>query len=129
MGLFLSKARQRGLEVTGIELSEAASKKARQEYGFVFQHEKMEDFNPHRQFDIVHLNHVLEHLADPHRAVKVICEFLEPGGVVYIEVPMQLNVYDRVKYRILKRGWKFDCINSIHHPVFYSPRTLRQLFS
>lgn len=127
-GLFLSLAHERGLEVSGIELSEAASKKAREKYGFVFHHVKMEDFTPARQFDIVHLNHVLEHLADPHKAVKAICKFLKPGGLAYIEVPMQLNVYDRMKYRILKRGWKFDGINSIHHPVFYSPRTLRRLF-
>lgn len=127
-GLFLSLAKERGLEITGIELSEAASKKAKEKYGFVFHNVKMEDFNPCRQFDIVHLNHVLEHLVDPHKAVEAIHKFLRPGGIVYIEVPMQLNVYDRLKYRILRRGWVFDSINSIHHPIFYSPNTLCRLF-
>jgi len=128
-GLFLSLAQKQGLEVTGIELSEAASRKAREKYGFTFHSVKMEDFNVNRQFDIVHLNHVLEHLSDPHKAVEAIRKFLRPGGIAYIEVPLQLNVYDRLKYRILKRGWKFDDINSVHHPVFYSPKTLRRLFS
>jgi 2-polyprenyl-3-methyl-5-hydroxy-6-metoxy-1,4-benzoquinol methylase len=39
------------------------------------------------KFDLVIMNHVLEHLADPVSAIKIVEKYLNPGGIMYISVP------------------------------------------
>ena len=44
---------------------------------------------PEGTFDLVHLNHVLEHFFDPLAALARIWKLLKPEGVLYCEVPRQ----------------------------------------
>lgn len=43
------------------------------------------------QFDIIIVNHLLEHLSDPVSSLRKISQHLKTGGVVYIAVPNILN--------------------------------------
>ena len=49
-------------------------------------------------FDLIRLNHVLEHLNDPVKYLAMVRAWLAPGGVVYVEVP-NIEEYCRVKSR------------------------------
>jgi len=47
---------------------------------------------PDESFDLVHLNHVLEHFFEPMDALRRVWTLLKPGGVLYCEVPRQSNL-------------------------------------
>ena len=55
-------------------------------------------------YDLVFLNHVLEHVADPLDAVERICALLAPAGVAYFEVPY---ADQRFKSDVFPHTWFF----------------------
>lgn len=126
-GEFLNIAKRKGLSVKGVEFSKFAAQKAYERYGFEFFVGEFDDFKTDDKFDIIHLNHVLEHFADPQKTVGKIENILSAKGVVYIEVPFQFNWIERLKYYFFQHKLAFN-IHSIHHPVFFDPNTLVTLF-
>lgn len=80
-------------------------------------------------FDVVHTSHVFEHLEDPLQAAREAFRVLKPGGMLFIEVPNQLDnfgfhrdmLFGAVQQR--KRG-----IASIHHLWFFGRGTLKILY-
>jgi len=128
-GVFLNEAKKKGFEVAGIEPSEKDSRIAKQRYGLNLHVGVVEGFNfPEESFDVVFSSHVFEHLLDPLAVAKKIGSWLRPGGFHMIEVP---NQFERCEFR----RWRLMRVNaprertflSIHHPVFFSPKTLRKL--
>lgn len=84
---------------------------------------------PDNTFDVVHTSHVFEHLEDPLLAAQEAWRVLKPGGLLFIEVPNQLDNFsfhrDMFFRRVSRR--KRD-ISSIHHLWFFGRRTLRELY-
>lgn len=79
-------------------------------------------------FDLVHSNHVFEHLADPQQAAREAYRVLKTDGVIFIEVP---NQFDNIQFF---RDRKLDRVTvrarnarSIHHLYFFSKKTLKRL--
>ena len=68
------------------------------------------------QFDLIRLNHVLEHLNDPIKYLGQIARWLTPRGLLYIEVP-NIEAYCREK----SRGRMFHYA----HIFNFNPWTLR----
>jgi SAM-dependent methyltransferase len=70
-----------------------------------------------RPRDVVILSHVLEHIPDPRRYLTDLGEHMTPGGVLYIEVPNDVD-----------RGLRF---NRLHEPhvTFFDEKSLRHLLS
>lgn len=68
------------------------------------------------EFDLINLSHVLEHLNDPVRYLKLLRNWLKDDGILYVEVPNILS-YTRLK----SKG------NMFHygHIFNFSPWTLR----
>jgi SAM-dependent methyltransferase len=50
----------------------------------------LDDVPPSERFDAITCSHVVEHLADPFGVLESLCERLTDGGVIYIEVPMEI---------------------------------------
>ena len=67
-------------------------------------------------FDLIRLNHVLEHLNDPSGYLAMMAEWLAPNGLLYVEVP-NIEVYAREK----SRGNMFH----FGHIFNFNPWTLR----
>ena len=127
-GEFLALAKARRHHPYGIELSEGARLIAQEQHKLNLSAEPLEKYSTGAPFDVVHLNHVLEHLPDPRASVARCVSLLKPGGILVIEVPQQLtNDLDRLR-RILFfwRRPKFS-IYSLHHTYFFSPVSLRAL--
>jgi SAM-dependent methyltransferase len=88
-GQFLAVAKSLGWKSLGIETAQERANFAREKYGVeviseAYHGGKIEAGN----FDLITLNHVLEHLPEPVELVKsLLKENLLPNGVVYIEVP------------------------------------------
>lgn len=126
-GDFLALAKKRGLLVSGIELSSYASAKAKAKYGFVFHETGITEYQGEEKYDLIHMNHVFEHFEFPHQALNRIAALLNPNGLVYVEVPFQFNLLEVIKYRLTTRRKDFD-VFSLHHPIFYTPATLKRIF-
>jgi hypothetical protein len=45
-----------------------------------------------KAYDLIVCMHVLEHVNDPKVLVEVLLEFLEPLGVIYFEVPLEIEI-------------------------------------
>lgn len=125
-GEFLDLARRAGYEVAGIELSRFAAEQARARFGLDLFVGPLEAFAGGPAFDAIHLSHVLEHLTDPHRAIQRLRGLLSARGVVYVEVPFQWNVAERL-HHFAGRRQPFN-VFSVHHRLFFRPVTLRAMF-
>lgn len=81
-------------------------------------------------FDLVHSNHVFEHLSDPLAAAREAWRVLKPGGVVFIEVPNQFDNIQFFRYRLIGNiPIRNRNVRSIHHLVFFSRKSLRRLLA
>jgi len=128
-GKFLSTAEKYNLAVYGVEYSSYAAKQAKIKYGYdFFIGDLLEYETQDIRFDLIHLNHVFEHLIDPNAAIEKMSSLLNKNGKIYIEVPLQFSIIEIIKFKFFGVVKEFD-IFSLHHPVFYRPNTLRRIFS
>ena len=106
-----------GKTVKGIEPNSRYAAYCRETLGLDVQtaHLSPDIFAP-GQFDLIRLNHVLEHLNDPIKYLGQIACWLAPRGLLYIEVP-NIEAYCREK----SRGRMFHYA----HIFNFNPWTLR----
>ena len=126
-GEFVDIARRSGYDVSGIELSEYASKQAHERFGFDFFVGPLEAYSNTAPFDVIHLSHVLEHLVDVHASIEKMRSMLSNDGVIYIEVPFGWNFSERVHQR-MGRVVPFS-VWSVHHRSMFEPKTLIAFFA
>lgn len=117
-GSFLASARNEGYLVEGCDLSEPICRMVTQHYGVSMHNEAVASLAGESLFDIIVMNHVLEHVDKPAEFVGDVRRLLKPAGVVYVAVP---NI---ACWEALLSGW-----NSYepYHLAYFSPRTLRQV--
>lgn len=98
-GEFVFLAAALGKDARGIEPNRPYAAYCREDLGLDVAEAPLaaELFAP-GSFDLVRLNHVLEHLNDPPRYLSMIARWLAPGGVLYVEVP-DIEDYARTKSR------------------------------
>ena len=128
-GLFLNAARQRGFQVEGIEPNAEDRRLALERFGLSLRPGGVEDQEiVPGTFDVVFSSHVFEHLLDPVTVANMVTIWLRPGGLHFIEVP---NQFDQLVMKVKKWTGRMSPVRreflSIHHPMFFSPRTLRKL--
>jgi SAM-dependent methyltransferase len=127
-GEFMEAAGEVGWKVTGVEPSAEGVSVATAKGLNVVQSPAEKLPFADQSFDLVHANHVFEHLADPLAAAQEVYRVLKPGGVVFIEVPNQFDNIQFFRYRLIgKVPVRERNIRSIHHLVFFSRKTLRYL--
>jgi 2-polyprenyl-3-methyl-5-hydroxy-6-metoxy-1,4-benzoquinol methylase len=119
-GYFLNAARL-DFEVQGIELSEWAAKYARERLKLEVLNAGLEEAAlPAERFDVVTLNDVIEHFADPRAALVRVQALLRPGGLLYLVTP---NI-ESLSARLLQgRWWGLRPA----HIFYFSPATLTAL--
>jgi 2-polyprenyl-3-methyl-5-hydroxy-6-metoxy-1,4-benzoquinol methylase len=88
-GLFLAVAKESGWEVLGIETARERAEFSREKYQVEVKQEFYSEGKiAENRYDLISLNHVLEHLPAPIQLLsKLLQSNLEPSGILYIEVP------------------------------------------
>lgn len=85
-GLMLALLKDWGWQVKGVEISSKAAEVAHKRNIKVIVVDFMKS-GIKEKFDVVVLNHTLEHLENPVAVIKKINSLLNPGGLLYIDVP------------------------------------------
>jgi SAM-dependent methyltransferase len=87
-GEFLYLMRAAGWQVQGLEPNAGYGEFARQSYDLDIELLPLEQAEfPAQRFDVITVNHVLEHLRDPIAALRRLRGWLQPDGVLVVEVP------------------------------------------
>lgn len=90
-----------GWRVEGLEMNPKAAKSARDK-GCKIYVSSLEKANlPAAHFDVVYLNHVFEHLRDPHVALRKIKGTLKPNGELILVVPSA----NSLAFKLFKQHW------------------------
>lgn len=127
-GAFLNAARKLGFEVQGVELSEDASRFARETFGLqVFAGELTDARFPDRSFDVVFMGDVIEHLSDPVSVLQEINRVLERRGLLVMALPSQTNsLFSRTGFLLYGLAGGCATVSMPPYHLFeYRPRSLR----
>jgi SAM-dependent methyltransferase len=89
-GVLLNYIRKRNsrVEITSLEPSQYHCQKIRKIPNVQVINDYVENAHFNRQFDLIIMSHVLEHLPNPKGTLRLICDkFLEPDGYILIAIP------------------------------------------
>lgn len=121
IGTMLSVASKRGFVVYGVELSDWAAKFARETKGLnVFTGSLKDSKLLPESFDVVVINHVLEHVSEPCALLVEIHRILKKDGILVIGVPN----FGSIMARLQKDKWQ--SIRPEEHIWHFSSKTLGQ---
>ena len=120
-GSYLYRLKSWGWNAYGVEPSAAGVAQARSLGLHVYQGQLEEAAFPDSFFDVVRLNHVLEHLTDPHGALWEIKRIVRPDGLVYVTVPNTRSL----NFWLFRENWYG--LDIPRHVVSYSPEALKFL--
>lgn len=95
-GEALALMRGVGCAVQGVEPARDYADYVSRTFGVPVFNGSIDDFASERRFDLIRLNHVLEHMRDPVEKLRLIRGFLAEDGILHVEVP-DIRVYFRVK--------------------------------
>ena len=84
-----------------VDLDEASASAA-QARGHEYFCTRVEDFRTERRFDLVMLQNLIEHVADPVGVLSNLAELLSPTGVIFVRTPN----HDSIDARLFRnRSW------------------------
>lgn len=127
-GSFLSYAEQNGWEIAGVDIK--LSEDAKRLTCPLWEGRLQDiDFGTEK-FDVVRLNHVLEHTQNPVDELKIVRRLLNDGGIIYLSVPNIAGISAKMKNlqsRLKLKGRPWRHYAAMHHLFFFTPETLRKV--
>jgi len=122
-GFFLSLLDPARWERLGIEPARAAARYGREQLGLDIREIFFREHDlPPATFDAVTMFHVLEHVADPKRDLRLAYDLLRPGGCIYVEFPDISSVLARWR----KRRWWYVMR---FHTYYFNRATARRMLA
>ena len=121
-GAFVAEARDAGHDATGIELSEAAVRLAR-DAGLPVERARIEEYTPPRALGAVTAFDTIEHLLDPAVLLRQAHRWLAPGGVLALTLPD----IGSAAARVLGRFWYFYA--PLDHFHYFDRHTIARLLA
>jgi 2-polyprenyl-3-methyl-5-hydroxy-6-metoxy-1,4-benzoquinol methylase len=126
---FLVAARDKGWDVTGLDVSSGAIDYAKSVLGLSAVVGTLEESRlPAASFDVITVFECIEHMPDPAGALEAASRLLRPDGVLVITTPNIDGLVPRVTYHLLARtigAWEHP--TPPHHVYQFSRRTLAAL--
>lgn len=117
-GSLLRFLRKRGLNVEGCDLAQSICDAIRDNDGIPMYNCPVGAIPQSRSYDVIVMNHVLEHVSAPVQFLKDVLSRLGEGGIVHIAVP---NVWC---WEAFLSGW---VSYEPYHLIYYNPVTLRSV--
>jgi 2-polyprenyl-3-methyl-5-hydroxy-6-metoxy-1,4-benzoquinol methylase len=127
-GAFLDLARDNGWQIAGVDIK--LSEDARELNCPLWEGRLEETDFGGNTFDVVRLNHVLEHTQDPLAELKICRRLLKANGILFISVPNIAGLSPRLKglqSRLHLKSHRWRHYAAMHHLFFFSPQTLTAL--
>ncbi len=122
-GFLLAEFRKDGWDVTGVEPDGIGCRLTDELHGIKAIHAILEDAGiPDESFDVVLLNHVIEHMDNPLATLREINRVLKPNGHFVVETPR----YDTLMFKLL--GKRERSLNCKGHIYFFTTETLRKMY-
>ena len=90
-GLWMKFCAGQGIEVKGIDLSCEVVNYARGQLHLDAEIASLEDYRFDRQYDVMVMCDILEHLFEPNKQLEKIRNNLQRGGIIFIQVPNLLG--------------------------------------
>lgn len=119
-GHFLSSAVKAGYDGSGIEIGEELYKYAKNDLGLNVSQENIFDLHPKKEYDIITMWDVLEHIKDADIVIQKCSQMLNDDGYIFIQVPQ----IDSLIAKIFKKKWHHITPNHIN---YFSKRTITRL--
>jgi 2-polyprenyl-3-methyl-5-hydroxy-6-metoxy-1,4-benzoquinol methylase len=135
MGIFLSMAKEKGWEVSGVDISDYAISFARERFGLDCFAGKLKDAKfPDNYFDVITLWDVIEHFEGPLEELEEIKRILADDGIILFDTPNAESLMRLIAhwtYRATGGLFKYPVKKLYHqfHLYYFSPRTLRMLLN
>lgn len=118
-GQFLYEMKELGIDVQGVEPSDF-NEKENKKYRLKIKKANLIDAKYNKEsFDLITLNHVLEHLDNPHETLNEINKILKKDGKLIIAVPNT----NSLAYWIFKRNWYQ--LDVPRHIINYSNKNIK----
>ena len=125
LGYTLEAAAKRGINALGTDISGYAVNYCRN-LGFNAENITVEKIiEEQKSFDLVFMQHVLEHFPDPFEILQKCHRLLNPGGLVLIMVPNS-EYRNARKKKAQHRFYSIDGVGAEHY-VYFNYRNLRQM--
>lgn len=122
VGILMYVAAKRGFKVKGVEVSDWAANFARETKGLDVVTGKLENLRLGKEsFDVVVINHVLEHVDNPRLMLSEIRRILKKDGIIVVGVPNIGSLMARI------RGSKWASLRPEEHIWHFTPSTLKRL--
>lgn len=121
-GKGLLKLKEEGWETFGVEISPLAAEHARNKLSLNIFNGIVEDAQYEDEFfDVIILNHVLEHLSYPNTTLTEINRILKHGGRLVISVP-NVNSFEARYFKKYWSAWELP-----RHLYHFTPSTIKSL--
>ena len=121
-GLFLKAAERAGWQVTGIELSEEASRFAIERLGLDIRRQPAEEASiTPTSFDAAAMFDTIEHLFEPLAVLQAVARALTPGGVLAVSTPN----FDAASRFLLGEPWAV--LSPLEHVYYFTEDSLRRI--
>jgi len=135
-GEFLVEATKNGWESSGIEPSSEFCKYAQSRFQLKLFNCHLNEYETKSdaKYDVITLNHVLEHVEQPYVLLKSIRNLLDESGVLFIEVPNTVsNILKLADRYFTMKGLNWSSRLSPMHPPFhefgYNLQSLKHLMT
>jgi len=120
-GQFLYEMKQFGMDIYGVEPSDFDEKIAKEKKLNILKSDLIKANYPSNFFDIITINHVLEHTNDPLKTIKEIYRILKKRGTLIIGVPNS----NALAYSLFKKNWYQ--LDVPRHLFNFSDKNLKEL--
>ncbi|GAB6194392.1 class I SAM-dependent methyltransferase [Desulfocastanea catecholica] len=132
LGMFLRLAKRHGFEVLGVEPNKEAALALKEKYGISVINSLFEDVETDQRVDVITMWDLLEHLADPAKALLKAHDLLNPNGILILEIPARdslLHDLSKFLYRFsvgrIRRPLYIVC--GVHHLHYFSEKHICNL--
>jgi 2-polyprenyl-3-methyl-5-hydroxy-6-metoxy-1,4-benzoquinol methylase len=132
-GHLLEAALARGWSAVGYDVDRRTTQMVSQRLGVEVHSGDFFRCDVGSEYDLVTLHHVLEHVKRPHAYLDRIRRLVRDNGLAFVAVPNIRSLSSRLKTGLEKAGLRRTHIgkhyDTVHHLLYFEPRTLTALLS